>query len=200
LEFWDKLKEIVEQRLRERGAGDEWIVTLSVNDSSAPAEPKDFVRCGGQLELTPGPTNGMPLFWAYWVEQRYDPSPRARSQSEDKLAPLWCGLGFYSENNHHMGEQAARLPQWAQALHDRPGVGWQSDRDSVSWGYVIYNKPAKIRARNEIVRLAQADDGLELEVADFLFDLFDRTHEDLMAENRRIRDGLREPHRRRGRG
>lgn len=187
IEFWEKLKEIVEQRLIERGATDEWDINLFVNDRPG-AEPKDFIKSGGQLELTTKSTDSMPLYWAYWVEQNYD--PRARSQREDRLAPLICGFGFASESHRLMKQQATSLPQWAKKLYDQPGVGWQRDRETLDWGYVAYSKPAKLRARGEIIRLAQSDDSLEREVAELLFELFDKTHKDILKENSKRRDSV----------
>ncbi|GEM_PF-5668489 len=176
IKFWKKLKEIIEQGLGERGVANKFSV------KGRPADPEDFIEGDGTLELTSVQTTDMPLFWAYWVEQDYD--PRARSRSEKKLAPIWCGLGFTGQARR-MKQQAASLPTWAKQLHDQLGVDWIRDPDPGEWCYVVHAEPAKLRARSEIIRLAQGDD-LEQEVAKLLFDLFDKTHKDLESENRML--------------
>lgn len=184
--FWDKLVEIVELRLSEKGFADKWKVGLWVGDNDS-AEPSDFIRDGGGLELTPGPVGEMPLFWAYWVEQHYDPSPRARRRDEDKLAPIFIGFGFQSDNERRMRQQASALPSWAKNLYDKPGVGWHSDKEFLGYGYVVYDKPLKLRDRDQIIRLAARDDDLEKQIADSLFGLFEKTHEDIETENAKLR-------------
>jgi hypothetical protein len=186
IKFWETQKELVEAGLHKRGAAD-WIVGFW-GDSDAPLEAADFLQKGWSLlQITPGPWKDMPLFWAYWVEQGYRTS--SRRQSENELAPVTYGLGFYSQNERLMRRTGATLPSWASTLYDHPARlsgGWKSDKDSLKWGWVVYKEPAKLRARSEVIRLAQGN-SLEEEIAGALLKLFDQTRKSVEAENTKLR-------------
>jgi hypothetical protein len=102
VKFWRTLKEAVDRGLCERGVTD-WGSILSGDDAPA-VEPEDLLKARwGYLELTwNGVDDEMPLHWSFYVQQDY--------RTEKGVAPLTCGLAFYSEDERRMKQQAAKLP------------------------------------------------------------------------------------------
>jgi hypothetical protein len=94
LKFWRTLEQAVDQGLRKRGVTD-WVPQLLADDAPT-VEPEDLLKArSGCLELRwSGSDDKMPVEWAYWLEQDY--------RAEKGLAPLKCGLGFYSGNEQRM--------------------------------------------------------------------------------------------------
>lgn len=178
VKFWKTTKEMLEGGLRERGVTG-WTPSLW-GDDEAVVDPEDLLKARwGHLELTWNlAEDELPLYWTYWVQQDY--------RTEKGVAPLTYGLGFYSEDERRMRQQGAKLPAWAQELYDHPGVGWKSDKDHLKWGWVLYAEPGRLRGRSETIRLAQGDE-LENEIATGLFELFEKTHKNLEAENSKNR-------------
>jgi hypothetical protein len=89
------------------------------------------------------------LTFEYYVNGWSHESKYAICSTGRRGCPPRCGFGFASESTHRMKQQAASLPQWARKLYDQLGVGWQSDKVTLDWSYVVYSKPAKLRASGE---------------------------------------------------
>jgi hypothetical protein len=168
LEFWRRLLELIQERLRENNRDGVWRAELD----------HDIRRFLGTEYATLGiyPCQGNAVGWAFWIEK----------QRENNRVRISYGFGFYPTEK---GKRATR-PKPARDLIaeiNAPGNAWISYNNQIADGWVARRSfDFDLRSRESMIQLANGD-GLEQRVANALFnDLFDHYHETLEEINRQL--------------
>jgi hypothetical protein len=166
--FWEKLMEEVQRKLGDRGITG-WEASFSSTDASDCLNDAYFT-----FQIAP-PQDDKDLrtYCSFFIQQAYDPDGRKKHREDSmRHAELRYGIGI----EPGVGEkQQKKLPAEVAKL-------WQSMKDWDLYGrerqledgtIAVRRLGYSIRARNEVIRLAQPGDTLEKEIADKLFELFE---------------------------